>query len=62
VQLNESLAAFALHPQADFDVVNAYTSDFASRGVCATTDPQSRPAAGMFHGDRFRKPALRAER
>ena len=47
VKLNESLAAFALRPQADFDIVTAYTSDFASRGVCATTDPQSHPPVGQ---------------
>jgi hypothetical protein len=46
VKLNESLAAFALRPQANFDIVNAYTSDFASRGVCATIDARSRPPAG----------------
>jgi hypothetical protein len=45
VKLNESLAAFALKPPA-FDVVTAYTSAYAKRGVCATTDPQSRPPAG----------------
>jgi hypothetical protein len=45
VKLNESLATFALKPPA-FDVVTTYTPDFASRGVCATTDPQSRPPAG----------------
>ena len=44
VKLNESLAAFALRPPA-LDVVTAYTSDYAKRGVCATTDPQSRPPA-----------------
>ena len=44
VKLNESLAAFAFKPPA-FDVVNAYTSDYASRGVCATTDAQSHPPA-----------------
>ena len=47
MKLNESLAAFALRPQADFDIVTAYTSDFASRGVCATTDPQSHPPVGQ---------------
>jgi hypothetical protein len=47
VKLNASLAAFALKPQADFDVVNAYTSDFASRGVCATADARSHPPAGQ---------------
>ena len=46
VKLNESLATFALRPPANFDVVNAYTSAYASRGVCATTDPQSRPPTG----------------
>ena len=45
VKLNESLVAFALKAPA-FDVVTTYTSDYAKRGVCATTDPQSRPAAG----------------
>jgi hypothetical protein len=45
VKLNESLAAFALKTPA-FDVVNAYTSDYARRGVCATTDAQSHPPAG----------------
>lgn len=45
VKLNESLAAFAFKPPA-FDVVSAYASDYAKRGVCATTDPQSRPPAG----------------
>ena len=45
VKLNESLVAFALKPPA-FDVVTAYTSDYAKRGVCATTDPQSRPPGG----------------
>ena len=45
VKLNESLAAFALKPPA-FDVVTTYTPDYAKRGVCATTDPQSRPPAG----------------
>jgi hypothetical protein len=45
VKLNESLAAFALKSPA-FDVVNAYTSDYARRGVCATTDAQSHPTAG----------------
>jgi len=46
VKLNASLAAFALRPQADFGIVNAYTSDFAGRGVCATTDTQSHPPTG----------------
>ena len=45
VKLNESLAAFAFKPPA-FDVVTTYASDYAGRGVCATTDPQSRPPAG----------------
>ena len=45
VKLNESLVAFALKPPA-FDVVTGYTSDYAKRGVCATTDPQSRPPGG----------------
>jgi hypothetical protein len=45
VKLNESLAAFALQHPA-FDVVTEYTSDYARRGVCATTDPQSHPPAG----------------
>ncbi len=45
VKLNESLVAFALKPPA-FDVVTAYTSGYAKRGVCATTDPQSRPSGG----------------
>ena len=45
VKLNESLAAFALKTPA-FDVVNSYTSDYARRGVCATTDAQSHPTAG----------------
>jgi hypothetical protein len=45
VKLNESLVAFAFKPPA-FDVVNSYTSDYASRGVCATTDAQSHPPAG----------------
>jgi hypothetical protein len=45
VKLNESLVAFALKPPA-FDVVTAYTSDYAKRGVCATSDPQSRPPPG----------------
>jgi hypothetical protein len=44
VKLNESLAAFALKTPA-FDVVNSYTSDYARRGVCATTDAQSHPPA-----------------
>jgi hypothetical protein len=45
VKLNESLAAFALKIPA-FDVVNSYTSDYARRGVCATTDAQSHPPVG----------------
>jgi hypothetical protein len=45
VKLNERLAAFAFKPPA-FDVVADYASDYAKRGVCATTDPQSRPPAG----------------
>lgn len=45
VKLNESLAAFALKPPA-LDLVTTYTPDYAKRGVCATTDPQSRPPAG----------------
>jgi putative transposase len=44
VKLNESLAAFAFKSPA-FDVVNSYTSDYARRGVCATTDAQSHPPA-----------------
>jgi hypothetical protein len=48
VKLNESLAAFAPKTPA-FDVVNSYTSDYASRGVCATTDAQSHPMAGGGH-------------
>ena len=44
VELNESLAAFAFKSPA-FDVVNSYTSDYARRGVCATTDAQSHPTA-----------------
>jgi hypothetical protein len=60
VKLNESLAAFAPKTPA-FDVVNSYTSDYASRGVCATTDAQSHPMAGggMFHCEGFRQSALR---
>ena len=46
MKLNESLVAFALRPAA-FDVVTDYTTDYAKRGVCATTDPQSRPPAGQ---------------
>jgi hypothetical protein len=45
VKLNGSLAAFALKPPA-FDVITAYTSDYAKRGVCATTDPQSHAPSG----------------
>jgi hypothetical protein len=45
VRLNDSLAAFALKIPA-FDVINSYTSDYARRGVCATTDAQSHPPAG----------------
>ena len=45
VKLNESLAGFALKAPA-FDVINAYTSDYARRGVCATTDVQSHPRVG----------------
>ena len=44
VKLNESLAAFSLKTPA-FDVINSYTSDYARRGVCATTDAQSHPPA-----------------
>jgi hypothetical protein len=44
VKLNESLAGFALKSPA-FDVINTYTSDYARRGVCATTDAQSHPPA-----------------
>ena len=47
VKLNEALAAFALRPPTEFDVVTAYTSDYGRRGVCATTDGQSRPPAGQ---------------
>ena len=47
VKLNESLAAFALRPHADFNVLNAYAADFERRGVCATTDPESYPPAGQ---------------
>ncbi|HEX9170799.1 MAG TPA: hypothetical protein VF886_18035 [Roseiarcus sp.] len=43
--LNASLTAFAHKPPA-FDVVTAYTSAYEKRGVCATTDPDSRPPAG----------------
>ena len=46
MKLNASLATFALRPQAEFDIVNAYTSDFASRSVCATTDARSHPPVG----------------
>ena len=46
VKLNEALAAFALKPPTEFDLVTAYASDFGKRGVCATTDGQSRPPAG----------------
>jgi hypothetical protein len=45
VKLNETLAGFALKSPA-FDVINTYTSDYARRGVCATTDAQSHPTAG----------------
>jgi hypothetical protein len=46
VKLNEALAAFALKPLAEFDLVTAYSSDYGRRGVCATTDWQSRPRLG----------------
>ena len=46
VKLNEALAAFALRPPTEFDLVTTYTSDYGRRGVCATTDGQSRPPAG----------------
>src|SRR5271165_2535390 len=46
LKLNESLKAFALKTPA-FDVVTNYASDYAKRGVCATTDPQSSPPAGQ---------------
>jgi hypothetical protein len=47
VKLNASLAAFALQPHAEFDLINGYTSDFSRRGVCATTDARSHPPAGQ---------------
>ncbi len=47
VKLNEALAAFALRPPTEFDLVTAYTSDYGRRGVCATTYGQSRPPAGQ---------------
>ena len=52
VKLNESLVAFALRPPA-FDVVAAYTSDYAKRGVCATTDPQSHAGQSCFTAQDF---------
>jgi hypothetical protein len=45
VKLNASLAAFALNANGKYDVVSEYTPDFEARGVCATTDPASRPSA-----------------
>jgi hypothetical protein len=45
VKLNESLGAFAFKTPA-FDVANSCTSEYARRGVCATTDTQSQPPAG----------------
>ena len=47
VKLNASLAAFALQPHAEFDLIKGYTSDFSRRGVCATTDARSGPPAGQ---------------
>jgi hypothetical protein len=47
VKLNEALAACALRPPAEFDLVTTYASDYGKRGVCATTDGQSRPPAGQ---------------
>ena len=50
-------------PAPAFDVVNAYTSDYAGRGVCATTDGQSHPTgrSGVFHGAGSLQSALCAE-
>ena len=47
VKLNASLAAFALQPHAEFNLINGYASDFSRRGVCATTDGRSHPPAGQ---------------
>ena len=60
ITLNESLVAFAFKPPA-FDVVNSYTSDYARRGVCATTR-RAKPSSGkrgMLHGKGLRRSALR---
>ncbi len=45
VKVNAQLAAFALEPGRDFDVVNGFTPDFDARGLCATTDTRSRSPA-----------------
>ena len=45
MKLNEASRPSPWRPRR-FDLVTAYTSDYARRGVCATTDAQSRPAAG----------------
>jgi hypothetical protein len=46
VKVNAQLAAFALEPGRDFDVVNGFTPDFDARGLCATTDTASRSPPG----------------
>ena len=61
MKLNESLAAFALRPPA-FDVVTAYTSDYAqARGL--RDDRRAKPSsgrAGVFHDAGSFQSALRA--